>query len=43
MPKKRLGQHFLYDPSIIERIVNKASITSEDLVIEIGPGPGIMT
>lgn len=43
MPKKSLGQHFLYDPSIIERIVKRARISPEDLVIEIGPGPGIMT
>jgi 16S rRNA (adenine1518-N6/adenine1519-N6)-dimethyltransferase len=43
MTKKHLGQHFLYDPSIIERIIQSAQLDSEDLVIEIGPGPGKMT
>jgi len=43
MTKKKLGQNFLYDPSIIERIIQAAQLDPEDLVIEIGPGPGRMT
>jgi len=43
MPKKHLGQHFLYNPAIIERIVNAAGLGPDDRVVEIGPGPGIMT
>jgi len=43
MPKKRLGQHFLSDPSILKRIVQAARLESEDLVVEIGPGPGRLT
>lgn len=41
--KKHLGQNFLYDPSIIERIIKAAKIEPDDLVVEIGPGPGRMT
>jgi len=43
MTKRHLGQHFLNDPSIIARIIQAAQLDSEDLVIEIGPGPGKMT
>ncbi len=40
---KKLGQNFLIDEEIVEKIVNAAEITSEDLVIEIGPGLGTLT
>jgi len=40
---RRLGQNFLYDPSIIRRIVESAQILPEDTVVEIGPGPGTLT
>ncbi|MCG2721670.1 MAG: 16S rRNA (adenine(1518)-N(6)/adenine(1519)-N(6))-dimethyltransferase [Thermodesulfovibrionales bacterium] len=43
MAKKRLGQHFLSDPSILKRIVGTARLEPEDLVVEIGPGPGRLT
>jgi 16S rRNA (adenine1518-N6/adenine1519-N6)-dimethyltransferase len=42
-PKKHLGQHFLTDPSIAERIVKLLPETGEKVVIEIGPGRGILT
>ncbi|MDP2277549.1 MAG: 16S rRNA (adenine(1518)-N(6)/adenine(1519)-N(6))-dimethyltransferase RsmA [Nitrospirota bacterium] len=42
-PKKYLGQNFLYDPSILRRIVQAAGISSEDTVVEIGPGHGRLT
>ncbi len=41
--KKNLSQNFLIDGNIISKIVATADITSEDLVIEIGPGPGALT
>ncbi|NCO68324.1 MAG: 16S rRNA (adenine(1518)-N(6)/adenine(1519)-N(6))-dimethyltransferase [Nitrospirae bacterium CG_4_10_14_0_8_um_filter_41_23] len=41
--KKHLGQHFLHDPSILRRIVQVAHLSTEDLVVEIGPGPGNLT
>jgi 16S rRNA (adenine1518-N6/adenine1519-N6)-dimethyltransferase len=43
MYRKHLGQHFLHDPSILRRIVQAAQLFREDLVIEIGPGPGRLT
>lgn len=43
MPKKHLGQIFLFDPSILHRIVKAAGITHDDTVVEIGPGPGTLT
>ncbi len=42
-PKKRLGQHFLIDEAILDTIVVAAELSSEDTVIEIGPGLGILT
>jgi len=43
MAKKSLGQNFLFDPSILKRIVNAAHLSPEDTVVEIGPGHGRMT
>ncbi|MGD8868814.1 MAG: 16S rRNA (adenine(1518)-N(6)/adenine(1519)-N(6))-dimethyltransferase RsmA [Gemmatimonadales bacterium] len=42
-PKKRLGQNFLYDPAIAERIVSAADLAAGDVVVELGPGRGILT
>jgi 16S rRNA (adenine1518-N6/adenine1519-N6)-dimethyltransferase len=41
--KKRFGQHFLTDPSILRRIVQLAQIQPEDTTVEIGPGAGSLT
>lgn len=43
MPKKYLGQNFLFDPSILRKIVEAAKITPNDTVVEIGPGHGTLT
>lgn len=43
MQKKHLGQNFLYDSSILGRIISSADLSPEDTVVEIGPGPGRMT
>ncbi|UCD23395.1 MAG: ribosomal RNA small subunit methyltransferase A [Gemmatimonadota bacterium] len=40
---RRLGQHFLTDPTILDRIVEAIAPQSDDVVIEIGPGKGSMT
>ncbi len=40
---KLLGQNFLIDQEIVNKIVNSAGIDKEDLVIEIGPGLGTLT
>jgi len=42
-PRKRLGQHFLTDPQVLQRIIKAAELTSDDLVIEIGSGLGVVT
>lgn len=42
-PKKRLGQNFLQDPSILQKITDIAQIHPTDTVLEIGPGLGSLT
>jgi 16S rRNA (adenine1518-N6/adenine1519-N6)-dimethyltransferase len=42
-PQKRLGQHFLKDQVLIERIVGHAGLKRSDIVLEIGPGLGALT
>ena len=42
-PKKSLGQNFLLDKNIINKIINTAEISSDDVVLEIGPGTGNLT
>ena len=41
--KKRLGQNFLINPDVIDAIIEKAEISPDDTVIEIGPGVGFVT
>ncbi len=40
---RRLGQHFLFDPAILDRIVHALDPQPDDRVIEIGPGKGTLT
>lgn len=40
---KRLGQHFLLDPAILERIARAAGDLTGRTVVEVGPGPGGLT
>jgi len=42
-PKKRLGQHFLIDRNILNKVVRTAQVQKEDTVLEVGPGLGEMT
>ncbi len=42
-PKKNLSQNFLIDPNIVHKIIYTAEIQTGDTVLEIGPGPGILT
>jgi 16S rRNA (adenine1518-N6/adenine1519-N6)-dimethyltransferase len=42
-PRKRLGQHFLVDRNILDKVVHTAQIAKEDAVLEVGPGLGEMT
>ncbi len=43
LPKKSLGQNFLNDKSIINKITETGAISKEDIVIEVGPGTGSLT
>lgn len=42
-PKKSLGQNFLLDQNIARKIVESLALTSDDRVLEIGPGYGSLT
>lgn len=41
--KKSLGQNFLNDEDVLNRIIQDGKISQEDVVIEIGPGKGALT
>jgi len=41
--KKRLGQHFLSNPGVRDRIIELAGFGREDTVLEVGPGQGALT
>ena len=42
-PKKSLSQNFLIDHNILEKVIALADIHKNENVLEIGPGPGIIT
>ncbi|HEY2310702.1 MAG TPA: 16S rRNA (adenine(1518)-N(6)/adenine(1519)-N(6))-dimethyltransferase RsmA [Gaiellaceae bacterium] len=42
-PKKEYGQHFLRDPNILEVIGRLAELGPGDVVLEVGPGQGVLT
>jgi 16S rRNA (adenine1518-N6/adenine1519-N6)-dimethyltransferase len=41
--RKRFGQHFLHDRSVLERIVSAVAPAPDDALVEIGPGHGALT
>ena len=41
--KKKFGQNFIVDKNIIHSIISKSKIDKDTLVIEIGPGAGVLT
>ena len=41
--RKRLGQIFLRDPLVVDKILQSAALTPQETVVEIGPGRGILT
>lgn len=43
MSRRPLGQNFLFDPSILNRMIQIARLLSGDTVVEIGPGHGRLT
>lgn len=42
-PSKKLGQNFLVNPRVLERIADSAPLTGSETVVEIGPGKGALT
>jgi 16S rRNA (adenine1518-N6/adenine1519-N6)-dimethyltransferase len=42
-PKKSLGQNFLRDNNILQKIIEAADLKKTDLILEVGPGEGILT
>ncbi|MBI2098868.1 ribosomal RNA small subunit methyltransferase A [Candidatus Uhrbacteria bacterium] len=42
-PQKTLGQNFLIDENILQKIISVAELTDKDTILEIGPGLGILT
>jgi 16S rRNA (adenine1518-N6/adenine1519-N6)-dimethyltransferase len=43
LPKKELGQHFLVDENILGVIGRLANLQPDDVVLEVGPGLGVLT
>ena len=41
--RKRLGQHFLHDARVLEKIAGALELTGSETVLEIGPGRGALT
>jgi len=41
--RKKLGQHFLVDTHVVDKIISAADLSPNDCVLEIGPGPGGLT
>lgn len=41
--KKSLSQNFLVDGNVIEKILHVADVQKDDLILEVGPGPGALT
>jgi len=42
-PRKRFGQHFLHDAGVVRRIVEAVAPAPGDVIVEIGPGEGVLT
>jgi 16S rRNA (adenine1518-N6/adenine1519-N6)-dimethyltransferase len=42
-PRQSLGQHFLADPALIDKVVAEAQISAGDQVVEVGAGTGALT
>ncbi|MDO8600780.1 MAG: 16S rRNA (adenine(1518)-N(6)/adenine(1519)-N(6))-dimethyltransferase RsmA [bacterium] len=43
IPNKLLGQHFLVSSSVLKKIIDAAELQPDDIIVEAGPGLGILT
>ena len=41
--RKGLGQHFLIDEEVLQQIISTAELSADDVVVEVGPGLGVLT
>ncbi len=41
--RKSLGQHWLADPAVVRDVLDAAALTGAETVVEVGPGPGVLT
>lgn len=41
--KKSLGQNFLVNPGVLDKVVKAAELDKDDIAIEVGPGTGVLT
>ncbi len=42
-PNRKMGQNFLVSQEILDKIIEVSQLTSQDIILEIGPGLGILT
>jgi len=42
-PSKHLGQNFLVDREAVKKIIEAADLKLEDVILEVGPGLGVLT
>ena len=42
-PSKGLGQNFLIDKNVLEKIIEASDIKPDDIILEVGPGLGTLT
>jgi 16S rRNA (adenine1518-N6/adenine1519-N6)-dimethyltransferase len=42
-PKKTLGQNFLISKTVLQKIINEAELKQNSVILEIGPGSGVLT
>ena len=42
-PTRRRGQNFVIDPNTVRRIVRSAALDPDEVVLEVGPGLGVLT
>jgi len=43
LPRKRFGQNFLHDDSVLQHIITVIDVLKDDHIVEIGPGKGVLT
>lgn len=41
--KKSLGQNFLINPGVVQKIISAAELKEDDTIVEVGPGTGVLT